>query len=80
MHLVRDLIFTFDPENALGHAHPERLAEWGHMQRVAQQKRDKELKEAREKKRALIAHRQPVPKKLNHFTVMRKRPAIIGLR
>jgi len=32
MHLVRDLIFTFDPENALGHAHPEQIAEWGRMQ------------------------------------------------
>ena len=75
---MRDLIFTFDPENALGHAHPERIAEWGRMQRAAQKKRDKELKEAREKKRALIARRQPVPKKLDHFTIQRRRPAIIG--
>jgi len=48
------------------------------MQQAAQQKRDKELKEVREKKCALIAHRQPVPKKFDHFTVMRRRPAIIG--
>jgi hypothetical protein len=78
MRLVRDLIFTFDPENALGQAQPERIVEWSRMQREAQRTRDKDLKEAREKKCTLIARRQPVPKKLEHFTVERRMAAIIG--
>jgi len=78
MRLVRDLIFTFDPENALGHAQPERIVEWSRMQWEAQRKRDKDLKEVREKKHTLIPRRQPVPEKLEHFTVERMLAAIIG--
>ena len=78
MHLVRELIFTFDSENALGHAQPERIAEWSHIKREAQRKRDKDLQEVREKKHTLIARRQPVLKKLEHFTVEHRMAAIIG--
>ena len=65
----------FDPENLLGHAHPERIAE---LQRTAENRRKQELLEAREKKRLLIAARRPVPRKLEHFTKERLRGAIIG--
>src|SRR5579859_430608 len=78
MHLVRDIIFTFDPENLLGHAHPERIEELQRLQWAAEKRRKRELLDAREKKRLLIAARRPVPRKLEHFTVQRRRGAIIG--
>ena len=75
---MRDIIFTFDPENLLGHAHPERIAELQRMQRAAENRRKQELLEAREKKRLLIAVRRPVPPKLEHFTKECLRGAIVG--
>ena len=78
MHLVRDIIFTFDPENLLGHAHPERIAELQRMQCAAEYRRKQELLEARDKKRLLIAATRPVPRKLEHFKKERLRGAIIG--
>jgi hypothetical protein len=78
MHLVRDIIYTFDPENLLGHAHPERIAELQRLQRAAEKRRRQELADAREKKRRLMAARRPVLKKLEHFTKKRLRGAIVG--